>query len=134
LFIFAGQDSEENGQLAREIIKAVQDGKLSAVTACLTVDEVVWNMSEFVSYDDAIKHGKTLFVIKNLKVLAVTPADILKSFEFMSNGLNPRDAIHAAVAVDNNVTTMITSDPDFEKKTKAISALNFKAAIKKFRL
>ena len=116
VFVFAAADRGKLGKLAGEIIRALESDKNSAVTCCLTVDEVVWAVKKLLgSYELAISAGESLFKIKNLQVLPVLPEDMLRAFGLMKQGLHPRDATHAEVSLNHGVFTIVCEDTDFEK-------------------
>jgi len=75
-----------------------------------------------------------MFKIANLDIVEVTPKTILSTFDFMENyGLKPRDAIHVSSMLENNVSTIITQDPDF-KGVKGIKALTVFEFAKKLKI
>ena len=114
VFIFAGQDIGKKGERARAILKSVSEGRIEAATCCLAADEIIWAMRRFVPYNDAIRHGEAIFLLKNLRILSVTPSDILRAIKLMRTGIKPRDSIHAAVAINNGIKEIVSDDPDFE--------------------
>ncbi len=65
--------------------------------------------------DIASSEGERFLKFSNLNFLAVNEEIIFKAQELISKyNLNPRDAIHAASALVNNVDEIISDDQDFD--------------------
>lgn len=125
VFLFAVLDEGSRGDHARELLRNVVGGEELAATSSLTIDEVVWILQGEGPRDVAIKEGKRLLGLPNLDVLDVTAEDTLDVLSRMEEGpgLDPRDAIHVAVAANHGIYTIVSEDPaldgfaDVERET-----------------
>ena len=128
IFILAAGSRSEIGEKARKFLKNIQVGKEKAFTSALTFDEVVWKVSQIRGFDDALAAGNNLVGMPNLTFLDVNINIISKSLDLMRlYKLYPRDAIHAASALNNNIYEIISEDKDFDDikrlKRKSIKEL-----------
>ena len=134
IFVRAAIDIGNLGEVARNIICALEENECSAITSCLTIDEVIWVVRRILkSYKLAVSSGEKLFKIRGLKIVPAMPEDVLRAFDLMKQGLRPRDAIHAATALNHSIFTIVTEDPDFKKvkSLKVSSLLEFLKRIKR---
>lgn len=133
VFIFAEISSEKEGELARQILFKLDEGKFKAITSVLTIDEVIWALRKEIDYSHAIAVGKKMFNISNLDIVGVDTRIMSIALDYMEKDrLMPRDAIHAASMVSNKVRRIASEDPDF-KKIRKIEALTFSEFLKKMK-
>ena len=85
VFIFAQISAGKEGELARLILKAMEEGKFKAITNVLTVDEVIWKIKKEVDHSSAIKVGKVLFELLNLDLVGIRPETLKKALKIMEN-------------------------------------------------
>jgi predicted nucleic acid-binding protein len=102
------------GDQARNVIRHVEEG-LNSVTSILVIDEVIWILRKVLKdYDRSIELCEQLLRISNLKILSVTLKELTIALGFMQRyRIKPHDALHIACMLSNNITIMITEDPDF---------------------
>ena len=116
IFIYAAINRNEEGELSRKVLEKVKEGKLKAYTSALTFDEVFWKVKKERSKDDAIKISGAFLHFPNLRFIDVTYEITLLSLRIIKKyNLKPRDAIHAACCLVNNINTIITEDVDFDR-------------------
>ena len=116
VFIYAAIDNRIKGNKARNIIKSIQEGKLNAFTSCLTYDEIVWIVKKYKGIEAALIVGNGFINMPNLKIFNVDINCIEKAQELIEKyKLFPRDAIHAATAILNNVIQILSEDKDFDR-------------------
>lgn len=114
VFIYAFAGEGETGDAARTIVRQVAEGK-EAATATLTVDEVVWVLMRTAGRPEAIAQGERMMRIPNLRFVPVRQLDVVRSLKLMRDyPLSPRDAIHAAIALDEGIDTIVSTDDDFD--------------------
>lgn len=114
VFIQAFAGKGKPGDAAREIISDVAKGT-EAATATLTVDEVVWCLIREAGRDQAVSQGERMTRIPHLRFVPVREIDVGRSLKLMREfPLSPRDAIHAAVALNENIATIVSTDRDFD--------------------
>lgn len=117
VFIHAFVDDGPKGDTARDVLnRLVGRGAEGAVTATLTVDEVVWKLMRLSSRDHALQEARWMMELSSLTLLPVDGTDVLHAVGLMEDhpGLSPRDAIHAACALNAGVFTVVSDDPDFD--------------------
>ncbi|HLE47318.1 MAG TPA: type II toxin-antitoxin system VapC family toxin [Candidatus Thermoplasmatota archaeon] len=110
VFIYAGTDGGARGRAAASLLaKTIRDG---ACTASLTADEVLWAIAKKLGRPVAAEKVRQ-FLALNLEVVGVEKRDIESALRHFENGLDPRDAIHAAVAIRKGCSAIASSDPAF---------------------
>ena len=114
ILIFARVDKGERGEACRQILERLENNQFVGITSFLTIDEVVWKVKKEINYQKAIEYGKSL-VNSNIHFLPVNSKEILRGFELMEGGLDPRDAIHASTCLNHGIFSIITEDEDFKK-------------------
>ena len=115
-FIYAAIDAGKTGEWARNLLRAIESGKESAVTSALTYDEFFWKVNREKGFKAALTATETLLEMPNLRFLGVDDEVIWKSFELIKNSkLDPRDSIHAACAILHGVFSIVTEDKDFDR-------------------
>lgn len=108
-------ESEKRAKLAKGILIEIAEGNVKAATSFLTWDEIVWVVRKLVNKDIAIKEGEKFLQFPNLEMLEVKKNIIIKAQEIIKKyGTKPRDAIHAASAVENGIREIISDDPDLD--------------------
>ncbi|GEM_PF-857428 len=115
IFIFALIDSELNNKNALALLYFIAQGNVVAYTCSLTLDEFLWISMKTLGTEDAVLACRALMDIPNLKILKVDKTTILKSLDFVSRGLKPRDSIHLAAMALQGIKEVVTQDSDFNK-------------------
>lgn len=101
---------------SRGFLLEIALGRIEAYTSTLTWDEVTWIVRRLLGLDISLRLGRRFLSFPNLKLLAVKRTTLLKAQEIMEEyELKPRDALHAAVALENKITTIVSYDEDFDK-------------------
>jgi predicted nucleic acid-binding protein len=91
-------------------------GKIEAYASPVTWGEVAWVIRKILGAEASIDHGRKLLSFPNLKLLQVKRTTALKAQDLMEEyELKPRDALHAAIALENKITTIVSFDKDFDK-------------------
>ena len=130
VFIPANLKPDQTGERAREIINSVKEGAMQGYTSTLTFDEVVFTLRKFGGFEKSVITGDIFLNIPHLKFIEVTyeiitlAQDLIKKYR-----LKPRDAIHAACAINKGIKIIISDDADFD----AIKELERKS-IKDFKI
>ena len=102
---------------AERILTSMVKGKTTCCTASLTIDEILWVVTNKVSRDEALEIAKDIFELPNLRILDVSAIDALNAIGLMEKykRLKPRDAIHGAVCMGAGISTIVSDDNDFDK-------------------
>ncbi len=99
---------------ARAALKRLPSGEIEACTATLTWDEVVWTVRRLVGAKEALDQGRALLRLPRLRLLSVDSDALARAQEIAEEDhLKPRDAIHAAVALNNGVRDFMSFDGEF---------------------
>ncbi len=115
VFIHALGSNPRSGT-CRNFLCRVESGEQHAITSVLVLDEVLYHL---------LVHGRTaqqgeaalrkICAIPNLQVCPVDSEIFLSSLSFLAQGLDPRDALHAAVMKAHGVSTILSYDKDFDR-------------------
>ncbi|MEM2930735.1 MAG: type II toxin-antitoxin system VapC family toxin [Thermoproteota archaeon] len=101
---------------ARGFLREIALGKIEAYASPVTWDEISWVVRKILGIDTAINQGKKFLGFPNLKLLPVKGTTALKAQGLLEEyRLKPRDALHAAIALENKITTIVSYDEDFDK-------------------
>ena len=105
----------EEAKKSQKFLKEVISKKISGVTSVLTWDEFVWIIRKNLGKKTASEKGKELLIFPNLSFISVTFSTILRAQDLLSKyNIKPRDAIHVASMIENNITKLISFDGDFD--------------------
>jgi len=100
---------------AREFLLKISSGEIEAYTSCVTWDEMVWVIRKLFSVDLSLELGRKFLGFPNLRFLGVKRATVFKAQEIVEKyRLTPRDAIHAAAAIENKIGIIVSYDRDFD--------------------
>ena len=114
--IIYDERSVEEAKRSRAFLLKIASGSTEASTATITWDELVWVVWRVLGEEEARKRGRLLLEFPNLRLLAVKRSTILNAQRLMDEyGLKPRDAIHAAAALENRIDTIVSYDKDFDE-------------------
>ena len=116
IFIFAILDTEDHGEACRSLLSKIKTRQIEAATSSLTYDEVVREVKKHKGLDNAVYAGEYFLKMSNLFLFNATRETMLEANKLVkAHGLDPRDAIHAASCLLNNIKTIISEDPHFDK-------------------
>ncbi len=105
----------EEAKKSQKFLKEVISKKIVGVTSVLTWDEFVWIIRKNLGKKTASEKGKELLIFPNLSFISVTFSTILRAQDLLSKyNIKPRDAIHVASMIENNITKLISFDGDFD--------------------
>ena len=102
--IIYDERSVEEAKRSRALLLKIASGSAEASTATITWDELVWVVWRVLGEEEARKKGRLFLEFPNLRLLAVKRSTILNAQRLMDKyGLKPRDAIHAAAALEKRI-------------------------------
>lgn len=108
-------DGTRKGSEARMCLRLIDEGAVEALTSALTLDEFMWGLIK-ANRRDLITNTLYRLYESRIKILPVSSQAPLKACSVMDQfGLDPRDAIHAAVMRENHLTEIISEDKHFDK-------------------
>ena len=115
VFINAALPRKNRSKYIRIIQQAISGEEIFA-TSVLTIDEVTYVIRKEIGFDYSLRIAKNILTMKNLILLEVDEGTITLSLNLMGKYiLNPRDAIHAACCMQNNIKIIVSDDADFDK-------------------
>ena len=114
IFLYALLNDDEKGESCRSLLIKVAKEE-DACTSLLTWDECVYILKKKKSKEIAVSEGERLLIFPHLQFVHVDKIIIAKAQQIMkSYNLEPRDAIHAASALNIHVRKIVSDDPDFD--------------------
>ena len=119
---------EKAAQCINILSKIIERG-IIGVTSVLTWDEFIYVIHKNLGKETAIKESENFFKLPNLLLISADKNIIVRAQNLMKEyNIKPRDAIHAATALINNIHEIISDDADFDKikELKRISPENFR--------
>jgi predicted nucleic acid-binding protein len=115
IFIYSVNENTKEQEKAKEIIKKIKGGYYLAFTSTLTIDEFLWAIQKASTKEIASNAAEIFFTLPNLVLVNIDSTTIKNALEQYKNTfLNPRDAIHLAAMKQKNLTTIYSTDPDFD--------------------
>ncbi|MBI2451890.1 type II toxin-antitoxin system VapC family toxin [Candidatus Pacearchaeota archaeon] len=121
--------NDKKANKCKEIVSKIALEEIKGITSALTWGELVYTINKYFGKEIAIKEGDNFIKFPNLVFVEVDINIISSAQKLISNyNLRPRDAIHAATALAQNCTEIISDDSDFDniKEIKRISPEKFK--------
>ena len=104
---------------SKDFLLKIALGKIEAYTATVTWDEVAWVTRKIFGAEFSIEHSKKFLSFPNLRLLGVKKTTVFRAQELVEKyKIKPRDAIHAAVALENKIATIVSYDRDFDAITE----------------
>jgi predicted nucleic acid-binding protein len=114
--IIADEHTEVKSSSAKKLLLRIATGELDAVTSYLTWDEFVWVLKKFMHKDIAASEGRKFLAFPNLRFVSIDGMTVKRAQDLIEKySINPRDAIHAACALENGISEFVSDDPDFDK-------------------
>lgn len=101
---------------AARFLESLARGSRRVSTATLTWDEVVYVVRRFLGAEDSIAKGQELLAFPNLAWLRVDLAVLRRAADlYRSLPMRPRDAIHAAAALEAGEREILSEDRVFDR-------------------
>lgn len=114
--------SLEDNEIAKKCALVLEDiiqKKIKAITSSLTWDEVVWILKTTLGQKSAQQKGKAFLIFPNLSFKKVSHSTINRAQKLLLKyNMRPRDLIHVACALENNVHIIYSLDTDFDQVTE----------------
>jgi predicted nucleic acid-binding protein len=115
IFLYAIGTEHPEKQPCRKLLELVAGGKLEAVTNSEVLQEILYvrlrrgDRSEALA---AVRNARDMMEA----ILPVTGEDVLAACDLLGRhpALDSRDAVHAAVAMRNRISTIASVDRDFD--------------------
>lgn len=105
----------ESAAKSKEYLTALAEEEIEGCTSTLTWDEIVYIVRKLSGVKESLAAGEKFLTFPNLKIVGVDLAVLSKAQEIVKTcQLKPRDAIHAACALEHCAGQIITNDSDFD--------------------
>jgi predicted nucleic acid-binding protein len=112
-------DVISEAQKSKDFLLKIALGKAEAYTATITWDEVAWVVRKVFGFEFSAEESKKFLSFPNLKLLGVKKSTVFRAQDLVEKyRLTPRDAIHAATALENKITTIVSYDKDFDEMSE----------------
>jgi len=128
VLVHAALDTRELGEDAWKLLKLLKARTLSLSITPLVVDETLWGIQKESGKEAALRFGEILLSMP-FTWLDVGHSSVGHALEFYRQGLDPRDAFHAAVMKDFGINEILSEDPHFDR-IKEIRRISIKDALK----
>ncbi len=114
IFINAFWRNDLSGQKCREYLRRIR-WQEHATTSPLVISEVIFVLKENKGEEFALKTARNILKIQNLKILDINKISCDYAIDYVTNGLDPKDAFHAALMKQNGIKTICSYDRDFDE-------------------
>lgn len=100
----------------REFLLKIAKGKIEAYTASITWDEIAWTTRKLFGAESSFDESRKFLNFPNMRILAVKKITVTLAQDLAEKyRLKPRDAIHAATAMEKGITSIVSYDRDFDQ-------------------
>ena len=114
VLLFAFLDKGQMGDDANELLRMVRDGRLRAEISPLVLDEVMWALKKTIGREQTDRAIGGMMMLPFIW-LDLSFGCIRHARARFREGLDPRDAFHAAVMDENGLYVIISEDIHFDK-------------------
>ena len=115
VFIYPILYSDEKAEICKRILKKVASREFNACTSVLCWDEFVYTLRKTRGKEISEEEGERFLRFPNLIFIDANKLVVFKAQELVKKyNLKPRDAIHSATAMINDVDEIISDDSDFD--------------------
>jgi len=109
-------EAVEEAKKSKNFLLKISQGLIEACTATITWDEIVWVVRKLFGVNPSIEQGRKFLEFPNLKLLGVKRSTIIRAQKLMEKyKIKPRDAVHAAIALEKGIMVIVSYDKDFDK-------------------
>ena len=109
-------EAVEEARESKNFLLKISEGLVEACTVTITWDEIVWVVRKIFGLKPSIELGRKFLEFPNLKLLNVKRSIVLRAQGLVEKyEIKPRDAIHAATALENGIEIIVSYDRDFDK-------------------
>jgi len=129
VFIYPLIYEDKKSKLFKKVFLELVNKRFKGITSVLTWDEVVHVIQRKKGIEESIIRGDRFLRLSNLTLIDTNKNIILLAQKIIAKyNLKPRDAIHAATALSQGCTEIISDDSDFDKvkEIKRISPDDFR--------
>lgn len=114
IFVNAALSSGPDGQASRTFLKRVAGGEQNATISPLVMDEAIYILRPKKGLDFTIKYLRNVLANPHIQVLAVDERVLNQLPNYLEQGMEPRDAMHAATMQVYGISTICSFDRGFD--------------------
>ncbi len=115
VFTYAALYADSKSNNCKNLLIKIGKNQVEGFTSLITWDELIYIVKKTLGREISIEEGEKFLKLPNLKFIDLNIKIIQKAQELITTySLNPRDAIHAATAIVNNIAEIISDDSDFD--------------------
>lgn len=115
IFFYSKIMDTEYGASCAEVLRQIQDKKISAATSVLVTLEVVNALRKFGLARQVKDVIDSIFSLE-IEILDMTSSDVRNAIELCQRfGISPYDCAHVAVMHRAEITRIISADKDFDR-------------------
>ncbi len=116
VFLYAVGGPHPEREACRNLLLRVEGGSIEATTNVEVVQELLFVLTRRRRRREALKLASDVVSLFP-DLLPVTREDVTTALDLLQQyqHLTPRDAVHAATMLQNNVATIISVDEDFDE-------------------
>jgi predicted nucleic acid-binding protein len=116
IFVYPNTGVGPSSKASISIIEKLTNNELEAGTSILTWDELNYVLRKILGAEKANEATRDFLSTPNLIFFEANEKTLNKAQSLMERyPLKPRDALHAATAILNNCTEIVSDDSDFDK-------------------
>lgn len=130
IFIIAANRNDERQKTALKLLEMMENSDINCCTSVLTIDEVVWGISNIVGKKEAKKAWKSLTEEPNLELISLEELDVVSAKSNFPD-LDPRDCLHLQAFKKSKSDFLVTEDNDFDQLTQ-VRSVRIKQILDKF--
>ena len=115
--IYASGKKHPYKEPCQRIILDIADNKFIAFTNTEVFQEIIYRYFSIKELSLGHKVFENFYLLISPNILSVNPEDILlaQALSKKYNSIKPRDLLHAATMVNNNIKDIPSTDKDFDK-------------------
>jgi predicted nucleic acid-binding protein len=115
--IYASGKKHPYKEPCQRIILDIADNRYIAFTNTEVFQEIIYRYFSIKELSLGHKVFESFYSLISPNILSVNPDDILlaQAFSKKYNSIKPRDLLHAATMVNNNIKDILSTDKEFDK-------------------
>lgn len=130
VFVIASNRDDERWDQAMELLGRMEEGDIQCCTSVITVEEVVWGVSNLVGRKEAKEVWESILEEPNLRFVPLEELDISSAKDYFPK-LDPRDCLHLQTFKKSKSDFLVTEDKDFDN-LEEIKSLPISEFLEKF--
>lgn len=115
-FTYAILYEDAKADNCKNLVKDIANNLVLGFTSVITWDEIVYTVKKTLGRELSREEGKKFLQLPRLNIVKLDIGILAKAQELIEKySINPRDALHAATAILQNIQEIVSDDEDFDK-------------------